>query len=111
VVDARAARTRSRIGGDGTSGLRCPRDTPATVEISVSPSARHIAIAVGVFVSLAQRLRHRPPRRAPGPFTTTLTGAVEVNAQGVPDQGDPDGIGVAVLRITAFLGEVCWRSP
>jgi CHRD domain len=42
------------------------------------------------------------------PFTTTLLGANEVNAQGVPNQGDPDGIGTATLRINAGLGEVCW---
>src|SRR5215217_6715223 len=41
-------------------------------------------------------------------FTTTLTGAAEVNAQGVPNQGDPDGIGTATLRINPGLEEVCW---
>jgi hypothetical protein len=42
------------------------------------------------------------------PFTTTLTGAAEVNAQGVRNQGDPDGIGTATLRINPGLGQVCW---
>lgn len=42
------------------------------------------------------------------PFTTTLTGAAEVNAQGVPNQGDPDGVGTASLTINPGLGTVCW---
>lgn len=42
------------------------------------------------------------------PFTTTLTGAAEVNQQGVPNQGDPDGIGTATVTINPGLGEVCW---
>jgi hypothetical protein len=42
------------------------------------------------------------------PFTTTLTGRAEVNAQGVPNQGDPDGVGTATLRINPGQGEVCW---
>jgi hypothetical protein len=37
-----------------------------------------------------------------------LTGVAEVNAQGVPNQGDPDGSGTATLRINPGLGEVCW---
>ena len=42
------------------------------------------------------------------PFTTTLTGAAEVNAQGEPNQGDPDGVGTATLRINPGEGQVCW---
>ena len=42
------------------------------------------------------------------PFTTSLTGAAEVNAAGVPNQGDLDGIGTASLRINPGQGEVCW---
>ena len=42
------------------------------------------------------------------PFTTTLTGAAEVNAEGVPNQGDPDGTGTATLRINPGEGQVCW---
>jgi hypothetical protein len=49
------------------------------------------------------------PAAADGrPFTTTLTGAAEVNAAGVPNQGDPDGVGTATIRINPGLGEVCW---
>lgn len=42
-------------------------------------------------------------------FTTTLTGAAEVNAQGVPNQGDPDGIGTATITLNYGQSEVCWE--
>jgi len=42
------------------------------------------------------------------PFTVTLTGAAEVNAEGVPNQGDPDGTGTASLRVNPGHGRVCW---
>jgi len=42
------------------------------------------------------------------PFTVDLTGAAEVNAEGVPNQGDPDGSGTATLTINPGLGQVCW---
>ena len=42
------------------------------------------------------------------PFTTTLTGAAEVNAQGVPNQGDPDGTGTATITVNPGQSEVCW---
>jgi CHRD domain len=62
------------------------------------------------FVGLAVVLALASPASAAGgrPFTTTLTGAAEVNAQGVPNQGDPDGSGTATLTINPGLGEVCW---
>jgi hypothetical protein len=43
------------------------------------------------------------------PFTVDLTGAAEVTAVGVPNQGDPDGSGTASLRINPGTGEVCWE--
>jgi CHRD domain len=42
------------------------------------------------------------------PFTTTLTGAAEVTAAGVPNQGDPDGIGFAHVTLNHGQGEVCF---
>jgi hypothetical protein len=42
------------------------------------------------------------------PFTVDLTGAAEVTAGGVPNQGDPDGSGTASLRVNPGTGEVCW---
>jgi hypothetical protein len=41
-------------------------------------------------------------------FRVDLTGAAEVNAAGVPNQGDPDGSGTATLSINPGTGEVCW---
>src|SRR5215212_8008497 len=41
-------------------------------------------------------------------FTVDLTGAAEVNAAGVPNQGDLDGSGTATLSINPGTGEVCW---
>jgi CHRD domain len=42
------------------------------------------------------------------PFTTDLTGAAEVTAGGVPNQGDLDGSGTASLTVNPGTGEVCW---
>ena len=42
-------------------------------------------------------------------FTTTLTGAAEVNAQGVPNQGDLDGIGTATITLNYGQGTICWE--
>ena len=42
------------------------------------------------------------------PFTVDLTGEAEVNAAGVPNQGDLDGSGTASLTINPGTREVCW---
>src|SRR5215216_3244180 len=42
-------------------------------------------------------------------FTTTLTGAAEVNAEGVPNQGDPDGSGTATITLNYGQGTICWE--
>jgi hypothetical protein len=79
-----------------------------TEEVAVSSSARRIAAALVAGAALT--LVAASPADAAGGrrFTTTMTGAAEVNAQGVPNQGDPDGIGTATLRINPGLGQVCW---
>jgi hypothetical protein len=41
------------------------------------------------------------------PLATTLNGAAEVNASGVPNQGDPDGSGVARVTLNQGQGQVC----
>ncbi len=76
----------------------------------MSLSAGRRVLALAAFATLALALAPVSPAAAQGgkPFTTTLTGAAEVNAQGVPDQGDPDGIGSATVRINPGLGTVCW---
>jgi CHRD domain len=42
-------------------------------------------------------------------FTTTLTGAAEVNAAGEPNQGDPDGSGTATITLNYGQGTICWE--
>jgi CHRD domain len=42
-------------------------------------------------------------------LSTTLTGAEEVNAQGVPNQGDPDGSGFATLIVNPGQEEICYE--
>ena len=39
---------------------------------------------------------------------TTLSGAEEVDAQGNPNQGDPDGSGTASLRLNSGREEICF---
>lgn len=42
-------------------------------------------------------------------FTTSLTGEAEVNAAGVPNQGDLDGKGLATITINYGAGTLCWQ--
>ena len=42
-------------------------------------------------------------------FTTTLTGEAEVNTQGVPNQGDLDGIGTATITLNYGQATICWE--
>lgn len=43
------------------------------------------------------------------PFATTLTGEAEVTADGIPNQGDLDGIGTATLTLNPGQEEVCFE--
>ena len=42
-------------------------------------------------------------------FTTELTGEAEVNAAGVPNQGDLDGTGTASVTINPGQGRICYE--
>lgn len=42
-------------------------------------------------------------------LTTELTGEAEVNAQGVPNQGDLDGTGTAKVTLNHGQRRVCWE--
>ena len=72
-------------------------------------SVRRIAICLlaSVGLLLASAL---PASAEPGgvPFRVELTGEAEVNAAGVPNQGDPDGTGTATVTVNPGLGQVCW---
>lgn len=43
------------------------------------------------------------------PLSATLTGAAEVNSQGVPNQGDPDGSGSAKITLNQGQGKICFE--
>jgi hypothetical protein len=42
-------------------------------------------------------------------FSTVLTGEAEVNEEGVPNQGDPEGSGTAIITVNPGQEEVCWE--
>jgi hypothetical protein len=74
----------------------------------VPPIARRIIVALSAAAFVAFTAVSPATAQGGRPFTTTLTGAAEVNAQGVPNQGDPDGVGTASLTINPGLGTLCW---
>ena len=43
------------------------------------------------------------------PFSTELTGEAEVTNEGVPNQGDLDGTGSAMITVNPGQGEVCYE--
>jgi hypothetical protein len=78
-------------------------------EVAVQSLVRRTAVSLVTFVGLVLAVVS-PASAASGgrPFRINLTGAAEVNAQGVPNQGDPDGSGTATLSINPGHREVCW---
>ena len=75
----------------------------------MSPTARRsAAVLVSTLAILTLFLPAAAADQGGRRFTTTLTGAAEVNAQGVPNQGDPDGVGTATVRVNPGLGQICW---
>ena len=42
------------------------------------------------------------------PFEVELTGEAEVTPLGIPNQGDLDGSGTAIVTVNPGTGEVCW---
>jgi hypothetical protein len=64
-------------------------------------------VAVFALVGTAAAERLNGSDHGGRPLATTLSGANEVNAEGVPNQGDPDGSGVAVVTLNQGQGEVC----
>lgn len=74
-------------------------------------SVRRTTVAIATLAGLVLVLVLAFPASAAAggrPYTIDLTGAAEVNAQGVPNQGDPDGSGTATLRVNPGQREVCW---
>ena len=76
------------------------------------PGSVVIGLLVMVLASVGLLLASVLPASAvitPGvPFTVELTGEAEVDANGVPNQGDLDASGTATLTINPGTGQVCW---
>jgi CHRD domain-containing protein len=68
----------------------------------------HIVLIALTVLSLTSIAAKDGPKDGLFRFTTRLTGAAEVNAQGVPNQGDPDGKGQATITINFGQGTLCW---
>lgn len=68
----------------------------------------HRALAALAAAGAALAVAAAPAQAGGRPFMIELTGAAEVNAGGVPNQGDPDGTGSASLTVNPGLGEICW---
>jgi len=70
-----------------------------------------VVLLVVVVVALSVRAGLAADNDSHGgqPFSTTLTGAEEVNAQGTPNQGDPNGSGTADLTFNRGQGQVCYH--
>ena len=70
-----------------------------------------LVLLVGVSVTLvfASVAGARGDTHRAVPHVTLLTGAAEVDAQGNPNQGDPNGIGVAAVVLFPKTDTVCWR--
>lgn len=66
-------------------------------------------LAIALVVALTCVLTVAAVASAQGrPFVTMLTGEAEVTAAGVPNQGDLDGEGWALITLNHGQSEVCW---
>lgn len=76
---------------------------------SMRALVQRTTIAFGLLLGMSIALSVPADTAAGGrPFTIELTGAAEVNAAGVPNQGDPDGSGIATLRVNPGQQRICW---
>src|SRR5262245_44608094 len=68
-----------------------------------------LVVAFGLIVAIAgARFGYSAEAQGGQKFSTDLSGAEEVNAQGVPNQGDLDGSGFAQLTLNRGVGEICF---
>jgi hypothetical protein len=72
---------------------------------------RLLVLAVALVLIAVTGIRFGSSAEAVGgrPHATTMNGAEEVNAEGVPNQGDLDGSGSASLTFNPGLGEICFE--
>lgn len=71
-------------------------------------NARLLSISLASAAILGAAAIAAPVLEGGQKFTTTLTGAAEVNGAGVPNQGDPDGTGTATIIVNPGQSRVCW---
>ena len=50
------------------------------------------------------------PKPLATPLAATLSGAAEVNSSGMPNQGDPDGSGSAIVTLNTSTNQVCVQA-
>ncbi|WP_340316473.1 CHRD domain-containing protein [Rhizorhabdus argentea] len=67
------------------------------------PVALALAAAAGPAIAKADKEHQRGVK-----LSATLSGANEVNAQGAPNQGDPDGTGSFSGRLVPGQGQLCY---
>jgi hypothetical protein len=80
-----------------------------TLGDEMSLLVRRTTLALGMLLGLAIAAVSPAAAVESGrPFTISLSGAAEVTAGGVPNQGDPDGIGTAVLHVNPGQAQLCW---
>lgn len=97
-----------------TEGLTAP------TSLALSPSGGIYIANNGIFSGTGQIVRVNicapnddactEPQPLPVPFVATLTGEAEVDNNGTPGQGDPDGRGSAIFTLDALAGQVCVQS-
>lgn len=71
-------------------------------------NARLLSISLASTAILGAAAIAAPVLEGGQKFTTTMTGAAEVNGAGVPNQGDPDGTGTALIVVNPGQSRVCW---
>lgn len=118
-------------GGDLTGALiRVASDktqTPIISEGLVAPSGLALSPEGGIYISNSgvfsgtgevvrvdqcdpADTECSEPAALPAPLVTTATGAQEVDAEGNPNQGDPDGRASVIITLNASAGEVCIQT-
>jgi hypothetical protein len=68
-----------------------------------------VAFGAGVLAGPVLAAKLDGPQQGGRLLSTTLTGAEEVNAEGVPNQGDPDGSGFATITVNPGQKLVCYE--
>jgi hypothetical protein len=68
-----------------------------------------LAVLLALAVGLIGMAKSATADNGGRPFSTSLTGEAEVTIAGVPNQGDLDGTGTAMITLNPGQGQVCWE--